>query len=93
MTKLSLAALAAFMIMTPVAAMAADMPSAEQCSAWLVKADTNKDGALGKSEDSLKYGEMISKSSTGSSMGDDGVLKGDMFLAECAKGTFGMPST
>lgn len=93
MTFFKMAAAAALLTLVPITAMAAEMPSTEQCDAWFVKADANKDGALGNSEGSLKYSDMVTKGSTGSSSDSqqEVILAKDMFLTECAKGTFGMP--
>jgi hypothetical protein len=97
MTRFKIAAAAALLAIVPTTAMAqAEKPSAEQCDAWFVKADSNKDGALGQQEEASKYAGMISKSSdadsNSSTSADALILQKDIFLAECAKGTFGMPS-
>ncbi len=96
MTFLKMAAAAACLTLLPVSAMAAEMPSAEQCDGWFVKADSNKDGALGQQEEAAKYAGMISKSSiadsNNSAAADATILTKVTFLEECAKGTFGMPS-
>ncbi len=96
MTFFKMAAAAALLTVMPISAMAAEMPTAEQCDGWFTKADTNNDGALGQQEDASKFAGMISKSSVAdknsSTAADALILKKEIFLAECAKGTFGMPS-
>lgn len=86
-----IAASAAMFALLPAAnSLAAEMPTADQCTAWFTKADTNGDGSLGKGENA-KYIEMMTKTST-TTMDADEALAKDAWLAECAKGTFGMPS-
>jgi hypothetical protein len=95
MTFFKMAAAAALLTLVPMSAMAAEMPTAEQCDAWFTKADSNKDGALGQQEEASKYAGMISKSSVADNnsgtAADALILQKDIFLAECAKGTFGVP--
>lgn len=95
MTFFKMAAAAALLTLLPVTAMAAEMPSAEQCDAWFTKVDSNKDGALGQQEEAAKYAGMISSSSVAqknnSTSADALILQKDIFMTECAKGTFGMP--
>jgi hypothetical protein len=96
MTFFKMAAAAAVLTLVPMTAMAAEMPTAEQCSAWFEKVDTNKDGALGQQEEASKYAGMISKSSVADNnsgtAADALILQKDIFMSECGKGTFGMPS-
>jgi hypothetical protein len=94
MTFFKMAAAAALLTVMPLSAMAAEMPTAEQCEAWFVKADTNKDGALGDQEESAKYADMISKGSESSSMAGSAnvTLKKEDFVMGCGKGYFGMPA-
>ena len=94
MTFFKMAAAAALLSLSPMAAMAAEMPSAEQCEAWFVKVDTNKDATLSDLEDAAKYSDLITSGSQASSDTMPSVtLKKDDFLAACVKGTFGMPTT
>lgn len=96
MTFLKMAAATAFLTLLPISAMAAEMPSADQCSAWFTKADTNNDGALGQQEEASKYAGMISGSSVAqknsSTSADALILQKDVFMKYCGEGTFGMPS-
>jgi hypothetical protein len=96
MTFFKMAAATALLALMPMTAMAAEMPSADQCSAWFMKADSNKDGALGQQEDASKYAGMISKSSVAdqnnSTSADALILQKDVFMKYCGEGTFGMPS-
>lgn len=91
MSKTILAAMMAASMLVPSMAFAQAAPTAEQCNAWLEKADTNKDGSIGNNEDAKKYAEMITKAGV-TGMGEDAVVPKDMFLEQCAKGTFGMPT-
>jgi hypothetical protein len=95
MTFFKMAAAAAVLTLMPMTAMAAEMPSADQCSAWFVKADTNKDGALGQQEDAAKYAGMISKSSiadqNNSTSAEALIIQKDVFMKYCGEGSFGMP--
>jgi hypothetical protein len=97
MTFFKMAAATAVLALMPMTAMAAEMPTAEQCDAWFVKVDSNKDGALGQQEDASKYAGMISGSSVAdknsSTSADALILTKEIFMTECGKGTFGMPST
>jgi hypothetical protein len=96
MTFFKLAAAAGLLTVLPMSAMAAEMPSADQCSAWFTKADTNGDGSLGQQEDAAKYAGMISKSSVAdqnnSTAADALILKKEAFMKYCGEGTFGMPT-
>jgi hypothetical protein len=97
MTFFKMAAAAALLTLSPMVtlpAMAADMPTAEQCDAWFAKIDTNNDGTLGDQEDAAKYADKIDSGSQSSSdtMPSVTLVKAD-FLAACVKGTFGMPTT
>jgi hypothetical protein len=97
MTFFKMAAAAALLALIPTTAMAqAAAPTAAECDAWFVKIDNNKDGALGQQEEASKYAGMISKSSVAdsnsSTSADALILQKDIFMSECAKGTFGMPS-
>ena len=93
MTFFKMAAAAALLSLSPMAAMAADTPSAEQCDAWFVKVDNNKDGTLGEQEESPKYADMITKGSVSESdsMPQVTVTK-DRFIKACLNGSFGMPA-
>jgi hypothetical protein len=71
-------------------AFAQDAPTAEQCDAWLAKADTNSDGSIGKGEN-VKFIEMMSKAST-TVKKEDTIIDKASFMEECQKGTFGMPA-
>ncbi len=73
------------------AVLAAEAPTAEQCDAWFTKSDTNADGSIGKNEGSDKLVEMMTKNSTNTQESADIITK-ESFLAECGKGTFGMPT-
>ena len=91
MTFLKMAAAAALLALIPATAMAqAAAPTAAECDAWFVKADTNKDGSLGQQEDVKKYDDMITKSSSNTNDSST-IMQKDAFLEACAKGTFGMP--
>jgi hypothetical protein len=96
MTFFKMAAATALLALMPMTALAAEMPSAEQCSGWFMKADTNNDGALGQQEDASKFAGMISKSSVAdknnSTSADALILQKDVFMKYCGEGTFGMPS-
>ena len=93
MTFFKMAAAAVLLTLSPMAAMAAEMPSAEQCDAWFTKVDSNKDGSLGDQEDAVKYADLISKGSEGTATGTPNVImKKEDFLVACVKGTFGMPT-
>jgi hypothetical protein len=83
---LSVAALSLF-VTAPAFAQSA--PTAEQCNAWLAKADTNGDGSLGTGENT-QYIEMMNKTAT-TKMDANSALQKDAFLDACTKGTFGMP--
>jgi hypothetical protein len=91
MNKFLIAASTAALLLLPSAAIAADAPTAEQCKAWLEKADVNKDGDIGNNEESKKYAEMLTKGGM-EGMGEDTVIKGAVFTEACLKGTFGMPA-
>jgi hypothetical protein len=83
--------------LVPSTAMAqAEAPTAEQCTAWFDKADANKDGSLGQQEEVAKYTDMISKGSVSqdnsSTAATATIMDKQMFLTECGKGTFGMPT-
>jgi predicted lipoprotein with Yx(FWY)xxD motif len=98
MTFLKMAAAAALLALVPTTVLAqAAAPTAAECDAWFVKVDTNKDGSLGQQEEVTKYTDMISKSSASSDNSSANatatIMQKDAFLAECAKGTFGMPTT
>jgi hypothetical protein len=96
MTFFKMAAATALLALMPMTAMAAEMPSSGDCDAWFVNADTNKDGALGQQEDASKYAGMISGSSVAdknsSTAADALILTKEIFMAQCEKGTFGMPT-
>ena len=91
MNKFALVAAVAVFALSPLAAIAADKPSAEQCDAWLAKADTNNDGTIGNNEDAKKYVEMITKGGM-TGMGEDETVPKAMFIEQCLKGSFGMPT-
>jgi hypothetical protein len=95
MTFFKMATAAALLTFLPMTAMAAETPSAEQCSDWFVKVDSNKDGALGQQEDASKYAGMISKSSVAdknsSTAADALIIQKDVFMKYCGEGSFGMP--
>lgn len=90
-TLIAAAALSATLLFAGSPAFAQTAPSADQCTAWLAKVDKNGDGVIAKDEDGRRYLDMITKAS-GQSDGEDDSVKSDMFLAECGKGTFGMPA-
>jgi hypothetical protein len=96
MTFFKMAAATALLALMPMTAMAAEMPSAGDCDAWFVKADTNNDGALGQQENASKYAGMISGSSVAqknsSTAADALILTKDIFMKYCGEGTFGMPT-
>ena len=96
MTFFKMAATAAVLTLVPMTAMAAEMPSAEQCSGMFTKADSNNDGALGQQEDASKYAGMISGSSVAdknsSTAADALILTKEVFMKYCGEGKFGMPS-
>lgn len=106
MTFFKMAAATALLTLVPMTAMAAEMPSAEQCSAWFAKADKNSDGSLGGSgEEAAKYGDLRSGGSSqaqstdgGASGGGSGnnnldfIMTKEVFLETCRKGSFGMPT-
>jgi hypothetical protein len=91
MKKFLIATSMAGLFLMPSLALSADKPSAEQCKSWLEKVDVNKDGDIGNNEDSKKYVDLLTGSGH-EGMGEDAVVKGQMFLDECAKGVFGMPA-
>ncbi len=93
MTFLKMAMAAVLLTLSPMAAMAAEIPSADQCEAWFVKVDNNKDGTLGEQEESPKYADMITKGSVSESdsMPQVTVTKA-RFIKACLDGSFGMPS-
>jgi hypothetical protein len=96
MTFSKMAAAAALLALVPATAMAQAAPTADQCTAWFDKADTNKDGTLGQQEEVTKYADMISKGSqssdNSSASATAALMPKEIFLQECGKGTFGMPS-
>lgn len=96
MTFSKMAAFAAFLVVLPVSAVAQQMPTAEQCTAWFDKADANKDGSLGQQEEAAKYVGMISgnteSDNNSSTAAEATIVSKDDFLAACGKGTFGMPT-
>jgi hypothetical protein len=96
MTSLKMAAAAALLTFIPINAMAAEMPSGEQCDAWFMKVDTNGDGTLGQQEEVTKYADMITKASASSDNSSGNamatLIKKEDWVKYCAKGTFGMPS-
>jgi hypothetical protein len=97
MTFIKMAAAAALLTLIPTAAMAQTAaPTAADCDAWFMKVDTNKDGSLGQQEEATKFIGMKSQSSVESqnngATANALTLTKEDFLAECAKGTYGMPT-
>jgi hypothetical protein len=91
MTRTSIAAIVGVLSMLSVApAFAVDSPTADQCTAWFAKSDTNSDGALGKGEN-VAVIEAMNKTST-TVMEEDAIIKKEAFLDACGKGTLGMPA-
>ncbi len=91
MTRTSILALAGVLsIFSAAPVFAADAPTAEQCSAWFTKADTNADGSLGKGENAMIV-EAMNKAG-GTTMKEDDIITKEAFLADCGKGTLGMPA-
>lgn len=78
-------ALAAALFAIPLAPAHAAMTS-EQCSALLAKYDTNGDGSIGKSEDSKKFEEAMTKTSLKTKQAD--TVSQEEFMSACEKGTF-----
>ena len=97
MTFFKMAVAAGLLTLVPTTAMAAETPTADQCSAWFEKVDSNKDGALGQQEEASKYVGMINKSSVADNNSGTAantiILQKDVFIKHCGEGTFGMPST
>jgi hypothetical protein len=95
MTFLKMAAAAAVLTLLPTTIMAAETPTAEQCSTWFTKIDSNNDGALGQQENASKYAGMVSKSSVADNnsgtAADALIIQKDVFMKYCGEGTFGMP--
>ncbi len=92
MTFLKMAAAAVLLTVSPMAAMAAEMPSAGQCEDWFAKVDSNNDGALGVQENAAEYSDLITKGSDASEASSQAIIiTKATFLEACGKGTFGMP--
>jgi hypothetical protein len=97
MTFIKMAAASALLTLIPTAAMAQTAaPTAADCDAWFMKVDTNKDGSLGQQEEATKFIGMKNPSAVDNQNNDTtaivSTLTKEDFLAECAKGTYGMPT-
>ncbi len=79
------AALATALLVIPAASANAAMTSNE-CAALLKKYDTNGDGSIGKSEDSKKFEEAMTKTSLKTKQAD--TVTQEEFMSACEKGTF-----
>jgi hypothetical protein len=84
---ITVAAAAALTAAFASTAFAAEM-SAADCDGWFVKADGNTDGSLG-GEEAVKFNEKLNVSKSGGmSAADSPIIKKEVFLEECQKGTF-----